>query len=103
MNTYINIYIVLLILFVHWVADFLYQTDKMAQGKSKNWEDLIDHTLCYSLVFLFTFTIVGIALNDIWLGFKFAGITFIFHTITDYFTSRLNSKLWAEKKVHWFL
>ena len=30
----------------------------------------------------------------------FAGITFICHTITDYFTSRLNSKLWA-KATYW--
>lgn len=98
----INIYMVLLILFTHWVADFLFQTDKMAQGKSKNWRDLIDHTSCYSLIFMLVFMVISILTKDFWLPFKFAGITFIFHTLTDYFTSRLNSKLWAEKKVHWF-
>jgi hypothetical protein len=29
-------------------------------------------------------------------------ITFIAHTITDYFTSRLNAKLWAKGNVHNF-
>ena len=29
-------------------------------------------------------------------------ITFITHTITDYFTSRLNSRLWAKGDVHNF-
>jgi len=32
----------------------------------------------------------------------FLPITFVAHTITDYFTSRLNSKLWVEGKVHYF-
>lgn len=32
----------------------------------------------------------------------FVPITFIFHTITDYFTNRLNSKLWAKGDVHNF-
>jgi hypothetical protein len=36
------------------------------------------------------------------LGFLFVLITFIAHTITDYFTSRLNSKLWQQGKVHNF-
>jgi hypothetical protein len=33
---------------------------------------------------------------------QFGFITFIFHTITDYFTSRLNSKLWKKGDVHNF-
>jgi len=46
-----NIIEILLILFLHWFADFVLQTDKMAQGKSKNWTDLISHTLTYFFVF----------------------------------------------------
>jgi len=40
--------------------------------------------------------------SNIFLPTLFFLITFVAHTITDYFTSRLNSKLWAEGKVHWF-
>ena len=32
------------ILIVHFVADFIFQTDKQAKGKSKNWKDLLGHT-----------------------------------------------------------
>lgn len=32
----------------------------------------------------------------------FAGITFITHTITDYFTSKINAYLWANKMEHTF-
>jgi hypothetical protein len=35
-------------------------------------------------------------------SFYFWLITFVCHTITDYFTSRLNSRLWAKGDVHNF-
>jgi hypothetical protein len=93
------------IIFIHWVADFVLQTDKQAKGKSKNWSDLLSHTGTYSLVWL----LAGL----IYLGYTFIDneiqptsnlipiilfplITFICHTITDYFTSKLNSRLWNE-------
>jgi len=89
------------ILLIHWFADFVLQTDKQAKGKSKNWSDLLSHTFYYSLCWL----IIGIGLSG-WLGIKevvlFSTITFIAHTITDYFTSRLNAKLWAKGDVHNF-
>ena len=99
------------ILIVHFVADFIFQTDQQAKGKSKNWKDLLSHTGVYSLVWL----IIPISMylkdyhpyrnphllpDDVIFYTKyflpmiyFIIITFICHTITDYFTSRLNSKL----------
>ncbi len=105
----INIWIVLGIIIVHWFADFVLQTDKQAKGKSKNWSDLLAHTVNYSSVWLPTMYILfsisspektaeWYVMNSIY----FACITFLLHTITDYFTSRLNSKLWSEGKVHNF-
>jgi len=96
------------ILIIHWIADFVLQTDKQAKGKSKNWRDLLSHTFNYSLVWCIPFVILGlIGYKHYDLGFKqelvwFPLITFICHTITDYYTSRLNSKLWSEGKVHHF-
>jgi hypothetical protein len=90
------------ILIIHWIADFLCQTDKMAQGKSKNWGDLLRHTFTYSMIFGFFMCFILPVESNIFLPTLFFLITFVAHTITDYFTSRLNSKLWAEGKVHWF-
>ena len=42
---------------------------------------------------------IGYPLSFAW---YFVIITFICHTVTDYFTSRLNSKLWAKGDVHNF-
>lgn len=107
----INIYIVLTILFIHWVTDFLCQTDWQAQNKSKNWKALISHTFTYSVMWVVTsyflmLIYLFITRNTVTINnnlfYYFIPITFIVHTITDYFTSRLNSKLWKEQKVHWF-
>ena len=48
-----NLEVIILILVIHWIADFVLQTDKEAKGKSKNWSDLLSHTYTYSLVWLF--------------------------------------------------
>lgn len=36
-----------LIIFSHWVADFIAQTDWMAKNKSKSWLALTDHIVAY--------------------------------------------------------
>jgi uncharacterized membrane protein YkgB len=97
-----NIYEILGILFIHWFADFVLQTDKQAKGKSKNWTDLINHTYVYSMVWMIIGCILYLTnlINFNWPLFTL--ITWITHTITDYFTSRLNSKLWEESKTHSF-
>lgn len=118
--TQLNLIEIFSIIMIHWVADFVLQTDKMAKGKSKNWKDLLSHTTVYSLVWFIPFILMYmkdfhphrnppllekdlIFYNN---GFPllclFVLITFICHTITDYFTSRLNSKLWAKGEVHNF-
>lgn len=97
---------ILTILLIHWFADFVLQTDKQAKGKSKNFSDLLDHTTNYSAVWIpgvmLLFYISNIELTSIKPLFLFFLITFIAHTITDYFTSRLNAKLWAKGNVHNF-
>lgn len=95
-----TLFIVLFILFVHWFSDFVLQTDWQAQNKSKAWIPLLSHTGIYSLCWIpFCFIVFG---NNLLANLTFVLITFVAHTITDYFTSRLNSYLWREKKVHYF-
>ena len=86
------------IIIIHWIADFILQTDKQAKGKSKNWKDLLSHTFMYSFIWLIIGLIIFNNINVLY----FFSITFIAHTLTDYFTSRLNSKLWAKGDVHNF-
>lgn len=97
------------ILIIHWIADFWLQTDEMAKGKSSSWKHLLNHTWRYSWIWVFGMWLLfaidqtQLSTNQIVVRcFLFGGITFVTHTITDYFTSRLNSKLWKEGKSHWF-
>lgn len=101
--------VIFTILIIHWLADFVLQTDKQARDKSKNWEALLSHTLSYSTVW-WSIGIILVVINLFYPFFEyqrwsltlFVLITFVSHTITDYFTSRLNSKLWEQGKVHNF-
>lgn len=97
-----NLYEILGILFVHWFADFVLQTDSQAKGKSKEWGPLLAHTINYSFVWLFLVFIFSFTnFYDIRI-ILFPIITFFCHTITDYITSRENAKLWEKNKVHDF-
>lgn len=103
MNTITPFFVVWLILFAHWICDFVLQTDKQAVGKSRHWDCLLEHTGTYSLsIFFFMLMLIPFNLITISGDFVFILITFVCHTITDYFTSRLNSRLWREEKRHLF-
>lgn len=94
----ISLGVICAIVCIHFVADFVFQTHKQAVGKSKEIKWLLRHTITYSAVWFG----VGCFFYPIVTAFLFALITFIAHTITDYFTSRLNAKLWAKGNVHNF-
>jgi hypothetical protein len=94
------------IIIIHFVADFILQDEKWALGKSKNWKDLLTHTFVYSMIWWIPILIMALShqssnelidetMNK---GALFILITFIAHTITDYFTSRIVSKKFAEGK-----
>lgn len=90
------------IIFTHWVADFVLQTNKQAKEKSKSNKQLTLHVLSYSIVWLLIANVYSIITNNYLVVSLFPIITFICHWITDYFTSRLNTKLWNKGDVHNF-
>lgn len=93
----ISLKIIFVIILTHWVADFIFQDEKWALGKSKNIFDLLDHTFVYSFIFGL---VMCFFLGDVNVYYPtlFAIITLILHTITDYFTSRLVSKKFEKKE-----
>ena len=78
-----------LILILHFIADFILQSDYVPQNKSKSNKVLLQHIVIYGLPFLLISPLYAI-------------VNAILHGIVDYNTSRLSSKLWAKKEVHWF-
>lgn len=95
--------IILAILFIHWVADFLFQDVEWANNKSKDSYALTKHVLMYSAIFTTGMTIIFYIgdynlVGSIVLGFIFGIITYICHWWTDYFSSRVVAKKFAEKE-----
>lgn len=76
--------IFIIILFIHFIADFALQTHEQAMKKSSNEKYLFYHVLIYSL----TWFLVIILFAGFKIALMFSVITFIFHFLTDYFTSR---------------
>lgn len=83
------------VLFLHFLGDFICQSDWMALNKSKDWHALGVHVLVYTTV--------------LWLGmFKFEqaqGFAFlngIIHFGVDAVTSRITSRLYKANQTHWF-
>lgn len=101
----ITIQLLILILVTHWVGDFVLQTDDQAKNKSTDLGYLLEHTASYSLLWIlssfFMFEDADYITKWLKMGL-FVGITFLIHTLTDYFTSKLNKKLWDNKQVHYF-
>ena len=78
------------VVWLHFLGDFVLQTDWMAQNKSKSVWPLTAHVLVYSGVFVVPF------------GWKYALANGLVHWYVDFVTSRITSQLWARKEVHWF-
>ena len=96
---------ILAISFIHWVADFHCQTHEMSMNKSKSNYWLTMHVLVYTGVTLlfWHFALFQPATNYSFENYLFFSI-FIFstHWITDYITSRMTSKLYAQGRFHDF-
>lgn len=77
------------ILAVHFVADFVLQSDVMAQRKSTSNKWLTIHIAMYSAPFVL-------------FGPLYALVNGVAHWLTDYVSSRATTRLWKAGERHWF-
>lgn len=92
------------IMFIHWVADFVFQSHWMASNKSKSSNALVAHIVAYTT----TIAVGGIVLV-ILLGTPhisnvliWALINGLIHMGVDFFTSRITSTLYKKGDIHSF-
>lgn len=79
----------LIIIWLHFFADFLLQTRWMGRNKSKSNFALFVHVAVYSIPFL-------------WFGWKYAVVNGMAHFATDWISSRFGGKMYAAKKEFFF-
>jgi Protein of unknown function (DUF3307) len=79
----------IVLIWLHFIADFIFQTDKMAINKSSSNRWLGLHVACYTAPFF-------------WFGWCFALVNGAAHFVTDWLTSRGTSYLWKKEERHWF-
>lgn len=95
--------ITLLILFVvHFLADFVFQSSKMATGKSKSLKWLSIHVGVYALISLISLFVLGSFYGNFLFGVYWWGINVILHFIVDFFTSKITSRFWEQKNMRLF-
>lgn len=96
-----NLVEILMIVVVHWIADFVFQTNEQGRDKGKNNWLLLQHVCYYMLVWVVVITLIILFSHgrNLLLCF-FPFITFWLHLATDYFTSRLNRKLYNPDNQH---
>ena len=82
---------ILILIWLHFVADFLLQSDKVATNKNKSKSNrvLTHHCFIYSLPF-------------VWVGVWFAVVNAFLHFIVDWVTSRVTYRLFQAEERHWF-
>ena len=78
-----------LVLFVHFIADFVLQTDKQARGKSSSFYWLTQHLMVYTICLLP-------------FGWKYALINGAVHWVVDYCSSRGTSYFYKKGDTHNF-
>jgi hypothetical protein len=71
-----NVAVFIWLMFVHFIADWVFQTHDQATNKTKNWKYLLSHCLVYTAFFIIPFFIFKI--NLLWLI-----AIFLVHVILD--------------------
>lgn len=84
-----TIEILLALVWTHWFADFILQSDRIAINKSSSNQILLLHVVLYGVCFL-------------WAGAAFAIVNAVLHFATDWCTSRVTKRLWLAEQRHWF-
>lgn len=97
-----DIQIFIMILLIHFLADFGLQTHEQSQNKSSSNKWLFYHVGVYTLIWGVAFFFLPI--KDIfltfWGWFLFCILIGVPHFITDYITSRVGKPFWEKGDLH---
>ena len=83
------------IVVIHFIADFIFQAEEWATNKSKSNFALFKHVTMYTIIW----SMAGLFIfSDPFKYLIFLLVTFLTHFTTDYFTSRIVSRKFANNE-----
>lgn len=91
------------VLIAHWFADFVCQSNKVAQGKSKDFDLLLEHGFTYFITLGIPMLLVCLIVPEFrhllnsGLIVGYVALNAVIHTFIDFFTSKASSSYWEEK------
>ena len=98
--------LIIAVLVAHFVGDFVVQTHRQAQGKSRSLLWLSLHVFTYFLTLsAWAWAVVltpPLRCTNVRLLAEFVLVNTALHFATDFFTSKLNAYLWKKGDVHNF-
>lgn len=94
------LYFIIWMLFCHWFADFVAQSDDMAKKKSSDENVLLAHVAVYSGILILGYLIASF-LVDYTPRWAFL-LNVPSHLLIDYSTSKINARLYKNEQRHWF-
>jgi len=89
---------IVLLLFAHFLGDFVFQGNKIASSKSKSLKWLTIHVGIYVLMLI----IPAYLIFKPEIILDFLVVNGVLHWITDFFTSKINARLFLRKNKHLF-
>lgn len=92
------------VLFLHFLADFVFQSDTMAKNKSRYFSWLIYHVGAYAIVVALGLILafnLGFRINEGGIA-RFVWLNAAAHFVVDAITSRINAYLFQEGRIHDF-
>lgn len=100
------------LLLLHFIGDFVLQTDEMAQGKSKCLRPLLEHVGMYGLMIMGGLTAMVMSVWPLLSADNFMAliksalvyslVNTVIHGAIDFVTSRVSAFFWREKRMHDF-
>lgn len=91
-------FVIIALLWIHFIADFLFQNDEMALNKSSSISWLAFHSIVYGSFFILLVPYV-IATN---FALIFLSANTVLHFVVDFITSKLTTSLYKKGERHWF-
>jgi hypothetical protein len=89
--------VVFVLLFIHWIGDFLFQTSAMATQKATSIKWLSIHVTVYTATLLF----FSVWLLDTEIAIQFSLLNGALHWITDFFTSKLMARYLQRPRIYY--